>query len=220
VTIESDNPEVTVLTPQVRIDAREDFTGIGEAKIELEGRQVGADAVITATLDGLEAKAMVKVISKRELPTRTEPKSKKEHGGFFRDVKFDPTAEPKQRVRFVAPPDSIIVIATKAPSVALYLDEHGNGSGTAQGQVLFAELITEAVCSEIARRGVVSGKYLMIEGAQADAIRREQINLQNKYAHKIHEHFVDAQHRNILEVLQRKGRPSKDELLAKATVAG
>ena len=44
VTIESNNAEVTVLTPQVRIDAREDFTGIGEAKIELEGRQVGAEA--------------------------------------------------------------------------------------------------------------------------------------------------------------------------------
>ncbi len=101
-----------------------------------------------------------------------------------------------------------------------YLDEHGNGSGTAQGQVLFAELITEAVCSEIARRGVVSGKYLMIEGAQADAIRREQINLQNKYAHKIHEHFVDAQHRGIFDVpAARKGRPPKKEQLADAIIA-
>ena len=220
VTIESNNPEVTVLTPQVRIDAREDFTGIGEAKIELEGRQVGAEAVITATLNGLKAEAMVKVISKRQPPTPHEPKPKKEHGGLFRDVKFDPAAEPKQRVRFVGPPDSIIVIATKAPSVALYLDEHGKGGDTAQGQVLLAELITDAVCSEIARRGVVNGKYLMIEGAQADAIRREQINLQNKYAHKIHEHFVEAQHRNISDAPHKKGRPSKDELMAKATVAG
>ena len=170
VTIESNNSEVTVLTPQVRIDAREDFTGIGEAKVELEGRQVGAEAVITATVNGLKTEAMVRVISKREPPTEPKPKKDKEHGGLFRDVKFDPTAEPKQRVRFIAAPDSIIVIATKAPSVALYLDEHGNGSGTASGQVLLAELITEAVCSEIARRGVTNGVFLTIQGAEADAV--------------------------------------------------
>jgi len=185
----------------------------------LEGRQVGAEALITATIDALKAEAMVKVISKREPRTPHETKPKKEHGGLFRDVKLDPTAEPKQRVRFVGPPDSIIVIATKAPSVALYLDEHGGGSNTPQGQVLLAELITEAVCSEIARRGVTNGVFLTIPGAEADAIRREHINLQNKYAHKIHEHFVDVQHWNNSEVPQRKGRPSKDELLTQATVA-
>ena len=61
----------------MRIDAREDFTGIGEAKIELEGRQVGAEAVIIATLNGLKAEAMVKVISKRQPPVPHEPKPKK-----------------------------------------------------------------------------------------------------------------------------------------------
>ena len=131
-----------MLTPQVRIDLREDFAGIGEAKVELEGRQVGAEAVITATINGLKAEAMVKVISKREPPG--EPHPKKEHGGLFRDVKFDPTAEPRQRVRFDRA-NANIIIATKAPSVAAYLDEHGNGSQYPQGQVLLAELVTEAV---------------------------------------------------------------------------
>jgi len=216
VTIESNNPEVLVLTPQVRINLREDYTDIGEAKVELEGRQVGAEAVITASFNGLRADALVKVISKREPPGERQPK--KEHGGLFRDVKFDPTAEPKQRVRFDRA-NANIIIATKAPSVAVYLDEHGSGSETAQGQVLLAELITEAVCFEIARRGVESGVFLAPTGAEADAIRREHVNLQNKYAHKIHECFVDADYRRIDGLPIRKGRPSRDALLARAVIS-
>jgi hypothetical protein len=213
---EVDNPEVLVLTPQVRIDLREDYTGVGEARVELEGRQVGAEAVIIATINGIKAEAMVKVISKREPPGERRPK--KEHGGLFRDVKFDPTEEPKQRVRFDRA-NAIIIIATKVPSVAAYLDEHGGGTDTPQGQVLFAELVTEAVCFEIARRGVESGKFLAISGAEADAIRREHVNLQNKYAHKIHECFVDANHRRAEGQPVRKGRPTRETLLANAVVS-
>jgi hypothetical protein len=142
----------------------------------------------------------------------------KKHGGLFRDVKFDPTAEPKQRVRFDRA-NANIVIATNAPSATVYLDEHGHGSERPQGQVLLAELITEAVCAEIARRGVENNFFIFIPGAEADAIRREHINLQNKYAHKIHECFVDAAYRRLLgEPVVRKGRPSKDALLASAVV--
>jgi hypothetical protein len=217
VTIESNNPEVLILTPQVRVDLREDYTGIGEARVELEGRQVGAEAVITATINGLKAEAMVKVISKREPPGERQPK--KEHGGLFRDVKFDSTAEPKQRVRFDRA-NANIIIATKAPSVAAYLDEQGNGSQNPQGQVLLAELVTEAVCFEIARRGVENGVFLAPAGAEADAIRREHVNLQNKYAHKIHECFVDAEHRRVEgQTVVRKGRPSREALLAQAVVS-
>ena len=178
---------------------------------------MGAEAIITAVLDGLKAEALVKVISKREPPVN--PRPEKERGGLFRDVKFDPTAEPKQRVRFDRA-NANIVIATKAPSVAVYLDEHGNGSNTPQGQVLLAELVTEAVCFEIARRGVENGVFLAPMGAEADAIRREHINLQNKYAHKIHECFVDAEHRRTgNQPTGRKGRPSRAEQLAKAVVS-
>lgn len=217
VTIESNNSEVLVLTPQVRIALREDYTGIGEAKVELEGRQVGAEAVITATINGFKAEAMVKVISKREPPSEHQPK--KEHGGLFRDVKFDPTAEPKQRVRFDRA-NANIIIATKAPSVAAYLDEQGNGSQNPQGQVLLAELVAEAVCFEIARRGVENGVFLAPAGAEADAIRREHVNLQNKYAHKIHECFVDADYRRVeCQPVVRKGRPTREALLAQAVVS-
>jgi hypothetical protein len=216
VSIVSSSPEVHVIKPQVQIKAREDYTGLGEVKVELEGRQVGAIAVITATASGFTAEASVQVISKKEPPGI--PREKKENGGLFRDVKFDPAMEPRQRVRFDRS-NANIVIATNAPSVAAYLDENGVGSEEPQGQVLLAELITEAVCFEIARRGVESGVFLAPEGGVADAIRREHINLQNKYAHLIHACFVDPTHRrNGWGSPTNKKRPSREQLATDAVI--
>jgi hypothetical protein len=55
-----------------------------------------------------------------------------------------------------------------------------------QGQVLLAELITEAVCREIARQGVDRGQFLAPDGAETDAIQQQFIRLQNQHAHKVH----------------------------------
>ena len=82
------------------------------------------------------------------------------------------------------------VVATAAPSVRIYLDYQNRLDTTVEGQVLLAELITEAVCREIARRGVENGKFLAPEGAEADAIQSHFIRLQNRYAHLIHEFIV------------------------------
>jgi hypothetical protein len=216
VTIESSSPEVTVLTPQVVIHARQDFTGVGQARVELEGRQVGTEAIITARVNGLKCEALVKVISKKE--PSPSPQHEKKKGGLFRDVRFDPRAEPKQRVHFDRE-KSQIVVATKAPSVAAYFDESGKGHEEPQGQVLLAELITEAVCREIARRGVENGNFLAPAGAQADAIQREYIRLQNQYAHRVHACFVNRQYRRSDTGGERKGRPSRAEMLENAAVA-
>ncbi len=220
VTIESDNSEVTILTPQVVIEGREDYPNIGQARVEIEGRQVGAEAVITAHVDGvldvLKAEALVKVVSKREIKHQTPPEQRT--GGLFKGYRFDPTAEPRQRVRFDRA-TSYIVIATNAPSVAAYLDETGKGIENPQGQVMLAELITEAVCREIARQGVEKGKYLAPLGGESDAIQRKYIELQNQYAHSIHAFFVDSNYRRSSDVPQRKGRLSREEQLAKAVTA-
>jgi hypothetical protein len=82
------------------------------------------------------------------------------------------------------------VIATAAPSVRIYLDKQDRLDTTVQGQVLLAELITEAVCREIARSGVERGRFLAPDGAEADAINNHFIRLQNQYAHLIHKYIV------------------------------
>jgi hypothetical protein len=86
--------------------------------------------------------------------------------------------------------NSSIVIATAAPSVKIYLDEQERLDTTIQGQVLLAELITEAMCREIARHGVEIGKFLAPDGAEADAVQNHFIRLQNQYAHLIHQYIV------------------------------
>jgi len=100
-------------------------------------------------------------------------------------------------------------IATKTPTVSAYFDETGNGQETPAGQVMLAELITEAACREMARRGVQPGKWLSVEGSEADAVQREYINLQNKYAHVIHGCIVSSEHRRDSNDFNKKNRETK-----------
>jgi hypothetical protein len=46
------------------------------------------------------------------------------------------------------------------------------------------------MCREIAREGVEKGRFLVLEGSEADAIQNHFIRLQNRYAHLIHEYIV------------------------------
>ncbi|HKI54632.1 MAG TPA: hypothetical protein VJ987_10950, partial [Anaerolineales bacterium] len=105
------------------------------------------------------------------------------------DIRFDDRMDPRQRV-YLDRVNSDIVVATAAPSVKRYLDGQHRLDTSTQGQVLLAELITEAVCREIARQGVESGKFLAPEGSEADAIQSHFIRLQNRYAHLIHNVIV------------------------------
>ncbi len=185
-TIESDAAEVIVLTPEVAIQPREDAPTIGKALVKVEGRQVGSVGVITAHLNGHKAMAFVQVRSKKETIADT---SLRRQTGLFTDIRFDDRTDPRQRVYFDRV-NSSIVVATAAPSVRIYLDKNSRLDTTFKGQVLLAELITEAVCREIAREGVERGNFPAAEGAEGDAIQSNFIRLQNRYAHLIHEVIV------------------------------
>ena len=182
----SDNPEIDVLTPKVQIKALKDHPHIGQAKVIVEGKQVGNEGVVTAYLSDQKAKTLVQVRSRKEAIDDTPSKK---HHGLFADIRFDDRMDPRQRV-YLDRVTSNIVVATAAPSVKRYLDSQNRLDTSEQGQVLLAELITEAVCREIARQGVESGKFLAPEGAEADAIQSHFIRLQNRYAHIIHEVIV------------------------------
>ncbi|MCC7117099.1 MAG: ATP-binding protein [Anaerolineales bacterium] len=186
VSIASNNAEVIVLTPQALLQPHPNDATVGEARVRLEGHQVGGEATITATLAHLHAQALVQVHSKKEVLPEAPVKSK---SALFNDIHFDERMDSRQRVYFDRV-NSNIVIATGAPSVKLYLDENNRLDTTVQGQVLLAELITEAVCREIAREGVEKGRFLVLEGSEADAIQNHFIRLQNRYAHLIHAYIV------------------------------
>lgn len=184
--VASDNPEIEVLTPKVEVKAMKDHPNIGQAKVQVEGKQVGNEGVVTASVGSQKAKALVQVRSRKEAIDDTQPRK---HHGLFTDIRFDDRMDPRQRV-YLDRVNSNIVVATAAPSVRIYLDPQNRLDTTPQGQVLLAELITEAVCREIARQGVESGRFLAPEGAEADAVQSHFIRLQNRYAHMIHEVIV------------------------------
>ena len=216
VVISSNNLEIGVLTPKVYLEHLETHTEILEAKIYLEGRQVGAEAIVTAELNGVIAEAGVRVISKKEAITR--PPSDKPRSGFLQGCDLDPNADPRQRVKYTRETNSII-IATRAPSVALYLGEDGTGQDSPSGQVLIAELIIEAACREMARRKVDDPEYPIPEGGQEAALQKLFIDYQNKYAHLIHRCMVDSVKSNeLLGEVSRKGRPTREELSKNAVV--
>jgi hypothetical protein len=185
----SDNPEVDVLTPKVHVRALKDHPEVGIAKIQVEGKQVGNEGVVTAYLSDQKAQVPVQVRSRKEAVDDVQPRK---HHGLFSDIRFDDRMDPRQRV-YLDRVDSTIVVATAAPSVKRYLDGQRRLDTSAQGQVLLAELIAEAVCREIARQGVESGRFLAPEGSEADAIQSHFIRLQNRYAHLIHEVIVTSE---------------------------
>ena len=188
-TVVSNNPEVDVLTPGVHINALKGHPDVGVAKIQVEGKQVGNEGVVTAYVGNQKAQALVQVRSRKEAVDDTQPAK---HHGLFTDIRFDDRMDPRQRV-YLDRVSSTIVVATAAPSVKRYLDGQHRLDTSAQGQVLLAELITEAVCREIARQGVESGRYLAPEGSEADAVQSHFIRLQNRYAHFIHEVIVTSE---------------------------
>jgi hypothetical protein len=188
VKIASQSEEVRVLTPEVEIRPRSDFPHIGEARVRVEGRQVGAEGLLNAQVNGHRAEALVKVTSR-------EPDEEGGSRGFITAIEFSPTADPRQRAYFDREAAKII-IATRSPSVAAYLGEEGAGATTPQGQVLLAELVTEALCREIARVGVHNGKLPALHDSMDASIQAHFQRLQHEYAHEIHAYFVDARYRN------------------------
>ena len=186
VEITSNNPEIIVLTKQVKLKPHKADPSVGEAIVRIEGRQVGGEGLVIARVNKMHAQAMVQVHSKKEVLVEPPARSK---NMLFNDIRFDDRMDPRQRVYFDRV-NSSIVIATNAPSVKMYLDENKRLDTSMQGQVLLAELVTEAVCREIAREGVEKGRFLVLEGSEADAIQNHFIRLQNRYSHLIHEHIV------------------------------
>jgi hypothetical protein len=213
VSVSADNEMVLVHTEQVVLEQDPNFAELLSARVLLEGRQIGAEAIITASANGSEAEAYVKVIAKKEHVEPPVPPTTKK-SGLFDGIRFDEQAEPRQRVRCE---NRIILVAVKAPSVAPYLGVGGKGTETAQGQVLLAELVAEAACREMAREGVSRNRFVSAPGAESDARQREYLRLHNLYAANIHERLVEPQYRGTASD-RKMGRPPREVTLSRSTV--
>jgi hypothetical protein len=171
-------------TTQAVMEPRDDRQEVLEARMYIEGRRAGAETVATAEAADRRSEAMCRVVTRRTAPP--PPK-----GGLINDVEFDGRPDPRSRVRFDKETGNVLIY-TKSPSVELYIGPNGERAEENGGAVIVAELVLEAVCREIARRGVETGMFVAPEGGEAEAMQREFSRLQNKYGAPIHRCFAGA----------------------------
>ena len=118
--------------------------------------------------------------------------------------RLDDRVDPRSRVRFDKETGNVLVY-TSSPSVALYIGPNGEDAEEDKGAVLTAVLVLEAVCREIARRGVENGTFIAPEGGETGAMQREFGRLQNKYGALIHHCFAGPR------LNARRGRLTAEE---------
>ena len=200
-----DNPtDFELQTAQCVLEPRDDYPTVLEARVYVEGKRAGSECIVTASGAERQAEILCRVVTKQTPP---RPPS----GGLVNDVKFDSREDPLSRVRFDKETGNVFV-STKSPSVALYVSPNGDGAEQGEGAVLIAELVLEAVCREIARRGVEAGTFVAPEGGEAEAMQRVFANLQNKYGAVIHRCFAGPAPAGT------RGRPTAREAAERAVV--
>jgi hypothetical protein len=188
ININSDNDDVTIENKTYTVSAEGLIDGVATFNPRIYGKRVGSEAIITATAKEFRAEALVKVVAKIERKDEHKKRKGKGEGGLFEGIKYDPTLGPKVR-HYFDKETRIIKISSKHPSVEIYLGPDGEGQNELYCQVLTAEIVTDAVCCELARRKAETGK-LSILGEYMDAVYREHNRLINEYAHIIHEAYV------------------------------
>jgi len=188
VKIYSDNPKIKILTPIIKFHINNSNDGVITKNIKVIGKQIGMEGIVTAEVGKKKAEVLVKIVSERKPPKKTKKIRKV---GFISDVIYDYHAEPRRRSKFE---DGVIIIATRAPSVRLYLGRDGKNQNEPYCQVLVAELITEAFCREITKRLIESGAEPYL-GDAAEAMIVVQNRKINQYAEIIHKAFVDQKYR-------------------------
>ena len=194
--IESDSDDVKLEKTQFIVKQEEAVDGIIIFHPRVYGNRVGAEAIITAKVNGYKAEAMILVVSKKEKKEKKENEDKRAKSILFSDIQYDPSLGPKVR-HYYEKDKAVIKISSKHPSVEAYLGPGGEGQDELHCQVLIAELVIDCICREIARKKAEDDK-LPILGERMDAVNREHNRLINEYAHILHQVLVSEDARRKL----------------------
>jgi hypothetical protein len=150
------------------------------------GKEDKSSAYIVAKLSDLEDVAEFRV----RQPGKRSPSGspKRRTGGLFRDIEFDErTPEPIQRVSFT---QGVITVYLNFSPIKDYIKPGGEGISTYQGSLMLAELVSEAFCTELARRRIEAGTVPIVPGAEIDGYRSEVNKLMRKYLRFIHKTLI------------------------------
>ncbi|MFC1562885.1 hypothetical protein ACFL4Z_02415 [candidate division KSB1 bacterium] len=182
VKIESTNNFIHPLSTKLKLEKHPNKENVWYKYFKVVGEIEGEKGDIIAKLGEEIAKATIEVATPKK---RKIGKIYSRKGGFLKDINTDNLLSPTQRVYYEGK-EGIIKIFINFPSVSKFfkggLDE---GVETAEGRLLLAELVGEAFCKEVARKGIYSGKYQSVPDGEIDSYITAFSELQKKYLHKI-----------------------------------
>ena len=92
--------------------------------------------------------------------------------------------DPPQRVAYE---NGIITVYVNFPSVSKFIKNNFENVEKPEARLLLAELVGEAFCRELARKGLESGDYANVPGGEIDSFNIAINELQKKYLYKIQE---------------------------------
>ncbi len=194
IVLNSNSSHVILLKDRITIKGKHRKSHIHRIRIPVEGNQVGAEGKIEAQVGELSASTFVRIISKpQKEPSidKSQKSSPPKGGALIGGIEYDPTLPATQRVLYDTD-SGIIRIATKSPSVRLYLGPKGEGQEEPHCQVLTAELVISEFCRRLATEGVKNGRFVAL-GPPEEAINFHTNQLLNKYALIIHKALVSPE---------------------------
>jgi len=180
--IMSDNINIRPLSSTAKLEKHNKFpVKLWYRYFKVIGSIEGTEGTLTVNLGKETAFAKVKVAPFKK---RKKGKLSGRKGGFISEVKPNNLVDPPQRVAYK---NGIITVYVNFPSVSKFIKNNFENVEKPEARLLLAELVGEAFCRELARKGLESGDYTSVPGGEIDSFNTAVNELQKKYLHKIQE---------------------------------
>ena len=182
VQIMSDNINIRPLSSMVKLEKHNKFPEkLWYRYFKVIGSIEGTEGTLTVNLGKETAFAKVKVAPFKK---RKKGKLSGRKGGFISEIKPNNLVDPPQRVAYK---NGIITVYVNFPSVSKFVKNNFENVEKPEARLLLAELVGEAFCRELARKGLESGDYTNVPGGEIDSFNTAVNEIQKKYLHKIQE---------------------------------
>lgn len=178
--IKSDTADIQPLASIVKVEKHPKYPEILYRYFKVVGKRENAEGTLTVKLGSRIASSKVRVAPFKE--RRKSSKLIGRKGGFISGFDYDYSESPMQRT-FYNRNTGIITIFMKSPSIAPIIKGGLDGIETPEGRILFAELVGEAFCRELARRKLDVNPPP--PGSEIDAFNNEVNKIQRRVLHHI-----------------------------------
>lgn len=183
VAIRLDGAGISLLDKEIEVAPIAENQDLFYGYFRVVGKILGQTVTVTASLNGARAYSVVEVT--QEEKRGRKKKTRAGRRGPFSEIVFDQDPNPIQPVFYDASTGAIRVFCG-FPSVKMYIGPDGAGLERSSGRTLFAELVGEAFCRQLARRGIETGKYPANPGAEIDNYESAFNDHRRRALHIIH----------------------------------